>query len=439
MYSDKYGVDLDAPESAGGEDLVSCGLCLGLLERLGSTLEAIRASLSETRFLGSTYQLNVAPPVAVSFRHAILMQHLRSDDATRDACPRVVSVKDVLRWSATSVLDSLAKFKDESETPVSVTVTCHYEGAVTSEMECLRKHAPDDRRKRRKVQEQGVQPISGATIQEVIDRSSADACLRIIGGASLAEHLGAVTGQSKVSVALGRSAIYLLGRYQKLRRGIPQAKWVVDDERRGDTSVEELVTEPIARQFGASSCGMHAEGREDIDVRMLGQGRTFVVEVRDAERTTLSCAGVESAVNVACGDAVKISGLERCDASRMSSLQAHAEAHRKTYACVCWSHRALAEADLVALSNMTDIEVAQQTPLRVLHRRTQATRPRTVHWMKATRINDHYFTLRVSTQAGTYVKEFVHGDMGRSRPSLKSILNSPVDILQLDVEGLEDD
>lgn len=39
-------------------------------------------------------------------------------------------------------------------------------------------------------------------------------------------------------------------------------------------------------------------------------------------------------------------------------------------------------------------------------------------------------------QAGTYVKEFVHGDFGRTRPSLGSLLGCQSDILQLDVTAV---
>lgn len=44
-----------------------------------------------------------------------------------------------------------------------------------------------------------------------------------------------------------------------------------------------------------------------------------------------------------------------------------------------------------------------------------------------------YFQLRMRTQAGTYIKEFVHGDLGRSTPSMCSLLGMEVQILQLDV------
>ena len=40
--------------------------------------------------------------------------------------------------------------------------------------------------------------------------------------------------------------------------------------------------------------------------------------------------------------------------------------------------------------------------------------------------------------AGTYIKEFVHGDLGRTVPSIGSLLESEADILQLDVAQVYD-
>jgi len=34
----------------------------------------------------------------------------------------------------------------------------------------------------------------------------------------------------------------------------------------------------------------------------------------------------------------------------------------------------------------------------------------------------------------SYIKEFVHGDFGRTKPNLGDLVNSETDILQLDVE-----
>ena len=43
------------------------------------------------------------------------------------------------------------------------------------------------------------------------------------------------------------------------------------------------------------------------------------------------------------------------------------------------------------------------------------------------------FKIDLTTSAGTYVKEFVHGDFSRTVPSLKTLLEVDTDILALDV------
>ena len=40
-------------------------------------------------------------------------------------------------------------------------------------------------------------------------------------------------------------------------------------------------------------------------------------------------------------------------------------------------------------------------------------------------------------RAGTYIKEFVHGDFGRTRPSVGELLGCKADIMQLDVTEID--
>ncbi|CAN6463837.1 unnamed protein product [Victoria cruziana] len=40
-------------------------------------------------------------------------------------------------------------------------------------------------------------------------------------------------------------------------------------------------------------------------------------------------------------------------------------------------------------------------------------------------------------KAGTYIKEFVHGDLGRTHPSMNSLLGCRAEILQLDVTDVK--
>lgn len=56
-------------------------------------------------------------------------------------------------------------------------------------------------------------------------------------------------------------------------------------------------------------------------------------------------------------------------------------------------------------------------------------RDKEIYKLKAEYINQHYFVLHVLSSAGTYIKEFVHGDLGRTVPSIGSLLDSESDIL----------
>lgn len=42
--------------------------------------------------------------------------------------------------------------------------------------------------------------------------------------------------------------------------------------------------------------------------------------------------------------------------------------------------------------------------------------------MKTEYVNPHHFILEIEASGGTYIKEFVHGDLGRTRPNVGEIL-----------------
>ena len=157
-----------------------------------------------------------------------------------------------------------------------------------------------------------------------------------------------------------------------------------------------------------------------------------------------------------------------------SGLQAETEGRCKRYGCYCWSKDVLPidvkgiEQLLGITSSIRNAEdchdnshnsnnnninnnnnnnnniksiyplsVHQSTPLRVLHRRSSAIRIKTIIQLKVEeRIDNHHFRMTLITDAGTYVKEFVNGDLGRSIPSVASMLNCRTDLLELDCEGV---
>lgn len=51
--------------------------------------------------------------------------------------------------------------------------------------------------------------------------------------------------------------------------------------------------------------------------------------------------------------------------------------------------------------------------------------------------NHKIIVLDVTTQAGTYIKEMVHGEFGRTQPSICSIIGQEIDIVTLDVVDID--
>lgn len=55
--------------------------------------------------------------------------------------------------------------------------------------------------------------------------------------------------------------------------------------RKGLSSVQDLLGEPLREEiFGADEVLLHGSGREDIDVRMLGRGRPFILEFKNPKK-----------------------------------------------------------------------------------------------------------------------------------------------------------
>lgn len=138
-------------------------------------------------------------------------------------------------------------------------------------------------------------------------------------------------------VTLEREPVYLQGRYLKFKRGLSQSPWVLEGVRMGESSVEEAIGDTALSFFRGASYKFHTAGREDVDVRMLGNGRPFILEVLDAKKANLTerdYAEIQDAVNAANAGAVEIRHTKESTKEYFAGLQAGADSKRKTYWCV---------------------------------------------------------------------------------------------------------
>lgn len=80
---------------------------------------------------------------------------------------------------------------------------------------------------------------------------------------------------NKDKIQLSIRSLYIYGKYQKLKRGIPQTKW---KKKIFKTSVQEEIAKPILKITKSKNSSFHGAGREDIDAKCLGW-RPFVIEI----------------------------------------------------------------------------------------------------------------------------------------------------------------
>ena len=247
--------------------------------------------------------------------------------------------------------------------------------------------------------------------------------------------------QVKVQV----NPIYIAGRYRKLVRGIPQSRWLCSKCRgRGcercnwtgkmyPESVEEIIGEPVRQQTIGEDIALHGAGREDIDARMLGRGRPFVIEVKKPKKRFLSLRKLAKTINENAQGKVKVSGLRFANKEWVRRLK-KTEAADKVYRAIVEFDKAVLDKELAQIEKrLVNAVVRQQTPRRVLHRRADLVREKHIYEAKVKRLTPNRIELRLKCQGGLYIKELITGDEGRTTPNIAEIVGARATTVELDV------
>jgi tRNA pseudouridine synthase 10 len=250
------------------------------------------------------------------------------------------------------------------------------------------------------------------------------------------------------SVEVQLNSVFFYGRYQKFERGIPQTHWDCRACRgRGCEkcnftgaqyldSVEELIGRPVIGIFNAVNAVLHGAGREDIDARMVGTGRPFILEIVAPKKRTADLKEVEAAINRAAEGRVSVSIMRWADRAEVETLKSN-KAHKKYRILVEVDGELSADEFANALKSLKGVTIQQRTPERVAHRRADKIRERKVLDIVFLGEQDGRFVVEVLGEAGLYIKELVSGDSGRTIPSLAEILKRKAHVTSLDVTQVE--
>jgi len=246
-------------------------------------------------------------------------------------------------------------------------------------------------------------------------------------------------------IQLQVNPLFIMGRYRKLVRGIPQSQWLCPKCRgRGcpacngtgkmyPESVEELIAGPVLERTHGEGSSFHGAGREDIDARMLGRGRPFIIQVKRPRKRRVNLLDLERAINESAKGKIEVRKLKFVDRGMIKKLK-QMEASQKTYRVVVEFDREVSDGEIEKIENsLTDVTVFQQTPRRVLHRRADRVREKHIYETRVKRLSPNRVEIRIRCQGGLYVKELVTGDDGRTEPNVSKIVDAKAEPLELDV------
>ncbi|MCI0480343.1 MAG: tRNA pseudouridine(54/55) synthase Pus10 [Candidatus Dadabacteria bacterium] len=251
------------------------------------------------------------------------------------------------------------------------------------------------------------------------------------------------------SVQMQVSPLYIYGRYRKLVRGIPQTKWPCRAclgkgcERCGgtgamyNTSVEEIIARKVMSHSGGTGHKFHGMGREDVDALMLGRGRPFILEISNPKKRAVSLPEVEKAVNGS-EEGVGVSSLRPSTGAEVVDIK-HAKPDKRYRIRVAFKTEVQEGKLKEVVASLGGKKISQETPNRVLHRRADKIRVREIKKLGLSDFAPTEATLELTTEAGTYVKEFAHGDGGRTTPSLANELGVECEVKELDVLEILDE
>ena len=250
-------------------------------------------------------------------------------------------------------------------------------------------------------------------------------------------------------VVLDVTPLFVYGRYRKHSRELPQTRWPCREcrgkgcprcggkGRMYDSSVQDLIGPILMKHANGTEEFFHGMGREDIDARMLGNGRPFVAEVRKPRRRVLNLLSIQNEINSEAKGLIDVEGLRPSNRSEVRDIKE--STHPKSYRVRVRFQQPIDHGKLNELvAALAEKPISQLTPNRVAHRRAHLERKRTIRDFKVESVEGFEVVFVVEADSGTYIKELMHGDEGRTKPNVAEIVGVPCEVLELDVIGIGD-
>ncbi len=424
-----------------------CQHCFGTLDLnfQEHVVQEICQVLEIKNYVGLRYfRLCIQVTPSLIMQHGIVTKWLQQMGKVSDTIISGMNgregVKEILKDNVIDLLAAKLNIRPNADCLFDILVHLEHNDAdtachmlVSSKEYIKKKHS---RRRNRNTNEPSHPRMTIANVQKAIDETSYDELQQ----RCLLPTQTAYTSKFSVSVSMIHDSIYVAGRYNKFSRTLSQTPWILDGVRIAETSIQDLMNDQLIKKIKYDFLRLSSSGREDVDVRMLGPGRPFLLELVNPKVVNLTdndYKTIEMEINTNNPKDIFVTGLCEVNSDSQKVLKDGEENKKKTYSALIYSSTPITEQQIKFLDDIRKLTISQTTPLRVLHRRSLAVRERVIHSMVATYIDSNHFKLVLVTGAGTYIKEFVHSDFGRTVPNLCCLMGIEVDIRALDVIDLD--
>ncbi|KAJ1773447.1 hypothetical protein IW138_001997 [Coemansia sp. RSA 986] len=437
------GTETDKIRKDAGENNVEshssqpCTACLGVLDL---TLTApIAEKYGAEAFDSQDVLVGIELPKSIYLRHRSV-QVAGKQQGIPSVASGVLEIKDVVRYLILHQLSNACNVRADTSSGMKIEVAfSHSESAPEHELLVADQNQSAKQSKGRRDKKGGTakpESVPLTVLLTELDRCSDD---------SFAQRFTcpppAISSAAKVeSLAFKRTSLFVGGRYLKLERNISQTPFIVEGRRVTETSVAEIIGEPLQQLVRCDEYNLVGSGREDADVRMLGDGRPFYIECINPRITTITPEQIHEieAKLTNSNSSVQVRRLQLIRPEDTSIIKEGEENKTKHYCALVWVSEQLSQEKIDDINSLgqSEILLQQKTPIRVLHRRAPLIRPKKLLSLEISHIEGRFYKVRIESEAGTYIKEFVHGDLGRTTPSLAEFTGHTADILELDVENV---
>ncbi|KAG7197032.1 hypothetical protein KM043_017564 [Ampulex compressa] len=442
---------------------VPCVVCLGLLEdeMQDIVIQKVVQEMKKQNHDCPTFTCALTVPVSVRLRerfmHARVVQELGlSDSFASSLSTKIQNLKDVWKLIVIPKIEkATGKAADlTTPSPFLIEIFLMYENDEKECKELLNICRGTDNRVHNKKRVHNDNKFSRKNIDMLMADISTEKFVEYFKVQMRNQSTPVKIKSDSIKIIYSHSSIFIGGRYNKLSRELSQTPWFINGEKKMKTSVQDILCHSVVEIVKADAIKFLSSGREDVDVRNIYSGRPFAIELVNPKMTNITeelLSNLVKKINKSSKQVQISSDLKVLTRLDLKKLKEGENAKTKFYRALCVCRSNSKELDLEGLNKLKRVKIVQRTPLRVLHRRPLSPRIRIVYDMRArlalpTELKrlvhtghecfGRFFVLDVKTQAGTYVKEFVHGDFGRTKPSLCDLLNADVDIVALDVTGI---